>query len=220
MWRLLREGLRFYRSVLLISWAFAVSILLLVLAAIAVVGSAKDLADLQRSGVQLPLAILIASMVAGFITLGTERSEDRLRLHLSLPVPLAHVALARVLLPAVLLLVGLLVGHLVSAGAAALNGSSGVWSRHLMLDFVAVQLLFWLQLALAVREIVELRRRTGWAGALGPKALVVAAIALMALIQLGPWQGIPIRAAVAAGLVVLVTGFTMALFLHRTQFTR
>ncbi len=220
MWRLLREGLRCYRSVLLISWAFAVGIFLLVIAVIGVVGSVKDLADLQRSGVQLPLAILIASMVAGFITLGTERGEERLRMHLSLPVPLAQVALARVLLPAALVLVGLAVGHLVSAGVTALDGSSGVLSGHLMLDFVAVQLLFWLQLALAVREIVELRRRMGWAGALGPKALLAVVIALMVLIQLGPWQGLPIRTAAAAGLVALVAGFTVALFVRRTQFTR
>ena len=141
-------------------------------------------------------------------------------MHLSLPIPLAHVALARVLLPAALLLVGLAVGHLVSAGVTALSGPSGMWSRPLMLDFVALQVLFWLQLALAVREIVELRRRTGWAGALGPKAVLVAAVALMVLVQIGPWHGVPIRAAAAAGLVVLVTGLTVALFLRRTQFTR
>jgi hypothetical protein len=42
----------------------------------------------------------------------------------------------------------------------------------------------------------------------------------MALIQLGSWDSVPIRAAGAAALVVLVMAFTVVLFVRRTQFTR
>ncbi|MCJ7440165.1 MAG: hypothetical protein MUO25_01100 [Thermoanaerobaculaceae bacterium] len=73
---------------------------------------------------------------------------------------------------------------------------------------------------LAIREIIELRHRVRWRGALPPKALLVTAVALMALIQLGSGDSVPIRAAGAAALTVLVMAFTVVLFVRRTQFTR
>jgi len=42
----------------------------------------------------------------------------------------------------------------------------------------------------------------------------------MALIQLGSGDSVPIRAAGAAALTVLVMAFTVVLFVRRTQFTR
>lgn len=220
MWRLVSEGVRFYRSVLLISWAFGAGIFFLVLAMLAVVGSADDLSEMAKAGVQLPLAILIASMIAGFIAIGTERGENRVRMHLMLPVPIGQVAIARVFLPTVLLLLGMGLSHALFAVLLALEGSPVLSPRHGNVDFIAAQLLFWVQVALAVREIIELRHRVGWQGALPPKALLVTAVALMAVIQLGPWDSVPIRAAGAAALAVLVMAFTVVLFVRRTQFTK
>ena len=220
MWRLVREGVRFYRPVLLISWAFGAGIFVAVLAIIAVVGSAQDRNELLKVGVQIPLPILIASVVAGFIAIGTERSENRARMHLMLPVPIGQVAVARVLLPTALLLVGLAVSHVLFAVLLALQGEPALSPRHGNVDFIAVQLLFWVQVPLAIREIIELRHRVRWRGALPPKALLVTAVALMASIQLGSWDSVPIRAAGAAALVVLIMAFTVVLFVRRTQFTR
>jgi uncharacterized membrane protein len=220
MWRLVRESVRFYRPVLLISWAFGISIFVLVVAIIALVGSVHDFNVMAKAGVQLPLAILIASMIAGFIVTGTERSENRVRLHLMLPLPIGQVAVARVLLPAALMLFGLMAAHVLFAVLLALEGSPALSPRHLSVDFIAAQLLFWLQLALVIREIIELRHRMSWQGALGPKALLVTAVALMVVVQLAPWDSVALRAAAAAALAVLLMTFTVALFLRRTQFTR
>lgn len=220
MWRLLREGVRFYRPVLLTSWGFGAGIFFLVLAIIAIVGSVRDLNAMARAGVQLPLAILIASLVAGFIATGTERSENRVRMHLMLPVPIGQVAVARVLLPTALLLLGLVASHVLFAVLLALEGSPILSPRHGNVDFIAMQLLFWVQIALAVREIIELRHRASWRGALGSKVLLVTAVALMAVIQLGPWRNFALRAAVAAALAVLVMTFTVVLFMRRNVFTK
>jgi hypothetical protein len=74
--------------------------------------------------------------------------------------------------------------------------------------------------ALAVLEIIELRHRVRWQGALPAKALLVTAVAVMALIQLGSWESVPLRAAAAVALTVLVMIFTVVMFRRRTQFTR
>jgi hypothetical protein len=170
--------------------------------------------------VQLPLAILIASMIAGFIAIGTEGSENRVRLHLMLPLPIGQVAVARVLLPAALMLFGLVAGHVLFAVLLALEGSPALSPRHLNVDFIAAQLLFWLQLPLVIREIIELRRRTSWTAALAPKGLLVMAIALMVVIQLAPWDSVALRAVAAAALAVLLMAFTVALFVRRSSFTK
>jgi len=220
MWRLVREGLRFYRSTLLISWAVGAAIFILVLALLAVFGSVQERSGLPKMAVQIPLPILIASMIAGFIAIGTERSENRVRMQVMLPLRVGEIAVARVLLPTALMLVGLALAHALFGVMLAVEGSAALSPRHLTVDFIGVQLLFWLQIALAVREVIELRHRRSWTGALGPKALLVTAVALMALIQLGPWDSLALRASGAAALTVLVMGFTVALFLRRSLFTK
>jgi hypothetical protein len=220
MWRLVREGLRFYRPVLLASWAFGIGIFGLVLVILAAVGSVHDLTEMTRAGVQLPLAVLVASMIAGFITTGTERGESRVRLHLMLPVPIGQVAVARVLLPAVLMLLGLVASHALFAVLLALEGSPPLSPRHVTVDFIAAQLLFWLQVPLVIREILELRRRRSWTAALGPKAIVAIAGALMVVVQLVHWDSVALRAAASAALASLLMALTVALFLRRDNFTK
>jgi hypothetical protein len=220
MWCLVREGLRFYRRVLLISWAFGISIFVLVVAIIALVGSVHDLNVVAKAGVQLPLAILIASMIAGFIVTGTERSENRVRMHLMFPLPIGQVAVARVLLPAALMLLGLAVSHVLFAVLLALEGSPALSPRHVAVDFVAATLLFWLQLPLAIREIIELRHRAPWTATLVPDGLLVTAVALMVVVQVVPWHSVALRAAAAVALAVVLMASSVALFLRRTQFTK
>jgi len=220
MWRLVKEGVRFYRPVLLISWAFGFGIFGLILALLAIFGSVGEHSALLKVAVQIPLPVLVASMVAGFIALGTERSENRVRMQVVLPVSLGQVVCARVLLPTALLLAGLALAHTLFAAMLAIEGSHPFSPRHFTVDFIAVQLLFWVQVALAIREIIELRHRVRWRGALPPKALLVTAVAVMALIQLGSWESVPLRAAAAAALTVLVMIFTVVMFRRRTQFTK
>lgn len=220
MWRLVREGLRFYRPVLLISWGFGAGVLVLILVLLAIFGSAQERGQLLKVAVQIPLPILLASMIAGFIAIGTERSENRVRMQVMLPLRVGEIALAWVLLPTVLMLIGLALAHALFAVMLAVEGSAPLSPRHLTVDFIAAQLLFWLQLPLVIRELIELRRRTSWTAALGPKGLVVTAVALMVLVQLGPLKSIALRGAGAAALTVLVMALTAAMFVRRTQFTR
>jgi hypothetical protein len=220
MWRLVREGVHVYGRVLLISWGVGAGIFFLVLAMVAVVGSVKDLHELVKSGVQLPLAILIASMVAGFIVVGTERSENRVRLHVMLPLPIGQVAVARVLLPTAILLLGVVVSHIVFAVLLALEGSPVLSPRHANVDFIGVQLLFWVQLFLAIREILELRRRVGWTGALGAKGLLATLVAVMIVVQLGPVGSSAVRVALIVPLVAAVMAQTVVLFERRAAFTK
>lgn len=220
MWRLVREGVRAYGRVLLISWVAGAGIFVLVLAMVALVGSVKDLHEFAKGGVQLPLAILIASMVAGFIVTGTERSENRVRLHLMLPLPIGQVAVARVLLPAALMVVGVAVSHVVFAVLLALEGSPVLSPRHVNVDFIGVQLLFWPQLALAIREIIELRHRVGWRGALGAKGLLATLVAIMVVVQLMPIGGAALRVALIVPLVAAVMAQTVVLFERRAAFTK
>jgi hypothetical protein len=220
MWRLVREGVRFYWSVLLISWAFAMGIFVLILVLLAILGSVQERSALLKVAVQVPLPILVASIIAGFIALGTERSESRVRMQVMLPVRVGQVALARVLLPTALLLVGLVLAHALFAVMLAVEGSPPMSPRHLNVDFMAAQLFFWLQVALAVREVIELRHRVRWSGALGPKAVLVVAVALVALVQLGPIESTGIRVALTVALDAAVMAFTVALFQRRTSFVR
>jgi hypothetical protein len=220
MWRLIREGLRFYRPTLLASWGFGTGIFFLVLAVVALVGSVRDLHVMARTGTQLPLAVLIATMIAGFIATGTERSENRVRMHMMLPVPIGQVAVARVLLPAALMLLGLAVSHVVFGVLLAAEGSPVLSPRHGNVIFLGIELLFWNQVALAIREVIELRHRTSWRGALAPKALLAIAAALMVVAQLGALGGVAFRAAGVAALTVLVMALTVVLFRRRALFTR
>jgi hypothetical protein len=220
MWRLVREGVRFYWSVLLISWAFAMGIFVLILVLLAILGSMQERSALLKVAVQVPLPILVASIVAGFIAVGTERSESRVRMQVMLPVRVDQVALARVLLPTALLLVGLVLAHVLFAVMLAVEGSPPMSPRHLNVDFMAAQLFFWLQVALAVREVIELRHRVGWSGALGAKAVLVVAVALVALVQLGPIESMGVRVTLTVALDAAVMAFTVALFQRRTSFTK
>jgi hypothetical protein len=220
MWRLVREGLRFYHPTLLISWVIGAAIVTLVLALLAVFGSVQERSGLVKIAVQIPLPILIASVIASFIAIGTERGESRVRMQVVLPLRVGEIALARVLLPTALMLFGLALAHALFGVMLAVEGSPALSPRHFTVDFIGVQLLFWLQIALAVREVIDLRHRRSWTGALGPKALLVTAVALMALIHLGPWDSLALRASGAAVLTVLVMGFTVALFFRRSLFTK
>ena len=220
MWRLLSEELRVHRNVLLIAWAFGVAIYLLVLLLLWLLGGAKDRAEIPSVATQLPLALLIASMVACFIVTGTDRSESRVRMFMMLPLSVGQVALARVLLPVALFVAGLAVSHVAFAGMLAVQGSPSSWARHLKVDFIGLQLLLWVLVVLVIREIIERRKARGWKAVLVPKALLVGAIAFVVWLEVGPIESVPAGAAVVAALDAALAAFTFVMFRRRADFTR
>jgi hypothetical protein len=220
MWRLVREGLRVYAPVLVMSWGYGLGILLLVTTIVSIVGSVKDIAEIGRFAQHAPVAILIASMVAAFIVTGTERGESRVRMYVMLPLPIGQVARARVVLPALMILLGLAVSHVVFGALLAFRGTPFAWRRHFTVDVLALLLFFWPQFALAVREVIELRGRTSWRGALGAKSLLAVAVALVVVLQLPQVAGAGVRAAALAALDLGLMAFSVSLFVRRTQFTK
>jgi hypothetical protein len=220
MWRLVREGVRAYTPTLLSSWAFGTGVFILVLTILAVVGSAHDRSALLGMAVQIPLPILIASMVAAFIVTASERGEARVRLHVMLPVPLREVAAARVILPAVLMFLGLAVAHALFAVMLGVEGSPVLSVRHLNVDFMGLQLLVWVQLALVIREVVELKKRGSRVSVVVAAPLIAAALAVVAWLLVGPAHSVTLGIAVVAVLDLALMGFSGALFVRRTQFTK
>jgi hypothetical protein len=223
MWRLVKEELRCYGTTLLIAWGFGIGIFALVVAIIALVGSTKDLRELPGLVTQAPISILVASLIAGFIATGTERSENRVRLLLLLPVPVVEVALARVLVPTVLMLLGTIAAHAVSALALALRGAPLSLGRQLTVDFMGLQLLFWIQFALAVREVIELHRRVRWHTALWADALVGLLVALAVATSIAAHilpTPVAVRVAAIAAIDAATMVLAMALFVRRVQFTK
>jgi hypothetical protein len=219
MWRIVREGLRFYGRVLVTAWTGTTIGLVAVFAILAVLGVIGGRAALLWVAVSWPVSILIASAVAGWIAIGTELTEHRVRMHLVLPVSIGHVALAQFLLPAALLLLGLAVAHAATTAVQAIYSAPTPWLGHVKLDLIAAHLLFLLQLTFAVREVTLLRETGWWKSALGSLALLI----LCAPVWM--WVGWPIgnltlRTAAITALGILLMAFTVSLFRRRTQFTK
>jgi hypothetical protein len=212
--------LRAYTPTLLISWAFGAGVFVLVLTILAIVGSAHDRSALLGMAVQVPLPILIASMVAAFIVTGSERGEARVRLHVMLPVPLRQVAAARVVLPAVFMVLGLAAAHVLFAVMLGVEGSPVFSGRHLNVDFMGLQFLVWVQLALVIREVVELKRRGRRVSVAVAAPLIAAALTVVAWLLVGPAHSVALGIAVVAALDLAMMGFSAALFVRRTQFTK
>ncbi len=220
MWRLVREGCRFYRSAVLISWAFGVGIFLLVITLVAILGSVNDRSELPKVLVQMPISILIASMIAGFIVTGRERGESRVRMHAMLPLPVGQIAVARVLVPAAPLIFGLALSHVVFGALLALDGTPFAWSRHLTVDFIGFQLLLWVQVALAVREVIELHKAGRRTAAIAWAAALIAAIAFVLFFQVRPLDSRVLKTAGVAMLNLAIMTFTVSRFCRRTVFTK
>ncbi len=220
MWRLLSAELRCNRPVLLISWAFGLGIYALVLAVIAVAAGVGDRGDLAGLAAQLPLALLIASMVACFIVTGTDHGENRVRMLAMLPLPVRDVAVARVLVPVAMMVLGALVSHAGLVLVLALRGAPGRWMRHLVVDFIGAFLLMSVLATLVVREIIELRKARGWAAAFVPKLAVALVIAFAVALQLEQREHLALVTAAVAALDAALAVAVARMFCRRTDFTR
>jgi hypothetical protein len=233
MWRLIKEGLRMYRPILINAIRGSLIGIVGIFAALALTGALESRSAVSWGALALPVYLLYAFAVVGWIILGSELSEHRLRLHALLPLPLSQLAVARLLLPASMLLVGLPLAHAATAVDQAVLGAGSPWLGHAVLDLMAVHLLLLLQLTLAVKEVTVLRGTGRGKVALGTLfvSLVVLADLLYGLpnatVVLVP--GFPMSAhitnlavctAAAAALAVLTAGFTVMLFVRRTEIAR
>ncbi len=218
MWRLVREGLRLYRPVLLGAWLYGILGVVAVFAALALVRAIGVHAALVWVTVPWPVTLLIASSVAGWIALGSDMGEHRVRLQMSLPVPIVEVALARLLLPIALLVLGLPLAQAVGAIATAVYGSQTPWLGHARLLLLAVHLVFLQQLAFGIREVVGLRDRGRWMWVPGVLVLFLLCAPAWGWIVF-PDGGPAVRIAVMLGLTAVLMAFTIALFCRRRRFT-
>lgn len=162
MGRLVREGIRMYRPILLSAWTSSASGVALVFAVLALLGAIDRRNALPWGALILPVYLLHASAVVGWIIVGTELSEHRLRLHALLPLPARQLALAQLLLPASVLLLGVPLAHGATALVAAILGAGRLWVGHALLALIGAHLLLLLQLTLAVKEVIVLRQSVRW----------------------------------------------------------
>ncbi len=220
MWRLLSEELRANRTVLPTAWGFGIGIYALVLGLLWFLAGAKDRGELPGVAGQLPIALLVASLVACFIVSGTDRAEYRVRMLAMLPLPVRDVALARVLVPTAMIAAGALVSHAGLALAVALKGAPFRDMQHLRVEFVAAVLLAWALVVLAAREIIEYRKARGWRRSLLPKSAVVAAVVLLVALQIGQVGFLPLATAGAAAVDAALAAVVVGLFCRRADFTK
>ncbi len=232
MWRLVKAGLRIHRPVLINAWTSSVLCVAGVFAVLGLMGIVDRRHALSWVAQALPAFLLYASAVVGWIIIGTELSEHRQRLHALLPLPLSQVALAQLVLPATMLVLGLPLAHAAAAIDQAVLGTNSLWLGHLVLDLMAAHLLLLLQLTYAVKEVIVLREAGRAKAALGMLfvALVVLADLVLGLPQaavvLAPGVRISthigslaVCTAAAAALAALTAAFTVTLFVRRTQVT-
>ncbi|MGE5236775.1 MAG: hypothetical protein ACM3O7_10535 [Acidobacteriota bacterium] len=220
MWRLVREELRFAWPIVLVSWAFGIGIFLLVIVLLKLVGSTADRAEVVKIARQMPIAILIASMVAGFIFTGTARSESRVRMFIMLPLAIRSVAAARVVVPAMLMLLGLALSHVVFTATLALGGDPLGSARQLNVDAMGLQMLFWLQFALIVREVIELDRSGRRGAAAVWTVAVMATVGVVVWFLIGALEGTATGVGAMAALDAALMAATAALFSRRRDFTK
>lgn len=218
MWPLVREELRILRPVILGAWAICTIGIAVVFAVLAFCGVVSWPQAVRFSAAAWPLYILLASAVPGWIAIGTARSERRLRLHLLLPIPLREIALARLLLPVVLITLTLPVAHAGLALVRLAEGAPFSGPRHVHLALLAAFFVFLHQISFSVTEVYVLRETSRAKALLGSLGLLVVPSAAFA-------AGLPPRSyafRIAAVLILaLVTGAAnLALFLHRRSLAR
>jgi hypothetical protein len=216
VWPLVRESLRPYRTALLSAWAICTIAIAAVFAVLAVVGVASTRQAILWAASALPLYMLLASAIPGWIALGTDMTEHRMRLHLLLPISLREVALARLLLPTALLLLGLPLAHLLLFGVRLVTHNS--WASHGLVDLVAAHLLLVQQACFAGKEVTVLRERSWERMALGWLAITVLAnVDISTRMLPGP---IAVQTVAVLGLAVLTAAASTALFMRRHELTR
>jgi len=237
MWRLVREGLRIYRPELLSAWTIGTFGPLAVFVALAHFGIRIDgWQALSWAAAALPAYLLGASAVAGWITIGTELGEHRMRLHALLPLSSGDLALAQLVLPSAMVLFGLPLSHAAAVLAREVHGAPAPWLAHATLDLMAAHLVLLLQLTLAAKEVTVLRDRVkagtllstlGWfvLFVLFCAETVVgipnSTLVLLPGVRLGVHNGnLAVCIAATSALAVVTAAFTVALFRRRTLVAR
>jgi hypothetical protein len=194
MWKLVRLSLAYHRKALL--WTLVVALLL------------------STFG-------LLVSAIVGFVLLSAEDKERRLLLNLPLPVTRTQVAWARVVFPAMILVLGTLVATGPLSIAVLVAGDAWPFARIAPERlFFATLLMFLLQLLLTMQELEV------WAGGRVLRTLMGGAvvvgllgITILAGVVLADSGGYSVLALGIAGLTLGLMGLTVFLFQQRPSFT-
>jgi len=237
MWRLVKEGLRIYRPVLLSAWTVGTFGPLSVFVVLAHFGVKIDgWLALSWAAAALPVYLLGASAVAGWITIGSELGEHRVRLHALLPLSSGDLALAQLVLPSAMVLFGLPLSHAAAVLARAIHGAPAPWLGPTTLNLVAAHLLLLLQLTLAAKEVTVLRDRFKAGTVLSTLGWIVlfvlfcaetvfgipnSTLVLLPGLRIGVHNGsLAVCIAATSALAVVTAAFTVTLFRRRTLIAR
>lgn len=218
MWALVKVGLRTYRPVLVAAWAVCTLGIASVFAILALLGAMSPGRAIHWSASAWPLYMLLASAVPGWIAMGNEMTERRLRLHLLLPLSLREVALARLLLPVAMLAIGFPLAHAVLALSRLAEGAPLAALRHGHLDLVAAHLLFLHQISFTIKEVAVMRETHRGRAALGTLGIVAVAVADFLLGQ--PLGSLAARTASVLAIALATGAVNLALFQRRRSLAR
>jgi hypothetical protein len=202
MWKLVRLSLGYHLKALLVTWALC--------------------ALFSKFG-------LAVSAIVGIVLLSAEDKERRLLLHLPLPVTRTRVGFARVVFPAMIVVLGTGAAVLLSSAILAVpissttlvsGGPAAAAEAAGELLFFATLVMFFMQLLLALGEL------NVWASGHGLGRLLIGILTLLLLlvITLPAWLVLAtfgsylVVALGTAGLTLGLMGFTVFLFELRPSF--
>ncbi len=216
MWNLVRLSLAYHRRTLLVAWGIASGLGLAQLLFTWVQGGPGEFD--HRSWLLLPYLGFVATGIAGLAAFETEHKERRLVLHLPLPVARARVGLARVVFPAIIIVLGTAATALLGCAILLANGdrptADAVWE----LLFAATIELFFLQMLLSFLTYVR-GGRERLRSLVGIVSLVVLlCVAFAAWVLLATTGSYLVVGLGTAAMTVCLMGLSVQLFEQRRGF--
>ena len=217
MLNLVRLSLAYHSKTLLVAWGIALGVAAMEILAIWIRSEAGEFHLGYWLWLLVPGLGLVASTIAGVVALGAEGRERRLLLHLPLPVTRTQVGLARVVFPALVIVLGTAAAVLLSILVG--RGEALTAARAWNLLLAGTQLTFFLQVVLTVEELLARGRR------LPGRLMGVVALVLLLGISLLAWIGLTehfashlVLALATAGFTLGLVGLTVFLFHRRVSF--
>jgi hypothetical protein len=209
-------SLAYHSKALLVAWGIALGVGLLQIL-LSWVKTEPGEFDPER-WLLLPLLGFAATAIASIVAFETEDRERRLLLHLPLPVTRTQVGLARVVFPAMIIVLGTAATALLSGAILVGIGTMPTADAARQLLFATTIEMFFLQLLLTVLTLVRgghrPRRLMGIVA-----MLMLLGVALVTSIELAQFGSHLVVALGIAGLTLGLMGLSVYLFQRRPSFT-
>jgi hypothetical protein len=216
MWHLVRVSLAYHLKTLLVAWCVALGVGLLQIL-LSWVQSEPGEFD-PGHWLVIPMLGFAATAIASIVAFETEDRERRLLLHLPLPVTRAQVGLARVVFPAMIIVLGTAATALLSGAILLGIGTRPTADAAGQLLFATIVAMFFLQLLLAVLSLVRGGHRPRKLMGI-VTLLMLLGVTLVTSIELAQFGSHLVVALGIAGLTLGLMGLSLYFFQRRPSFT-